>query len=601
MQGDIELLAAYRAGSTAAFSMLVSRHINWVYAAALRRVGDAHLAEDVTQTVFIALTRETKLREGGSMPGWLFQTVRYASAKAIRAKVRRQQHESEAALRRPVSGLADDPWETISPLLDQAVDRLGSRDRQAILLRFYQQWSFAQVGEAMALTEEGARKRVARAIAKLQKYFGVQTLSVTGLTEIMLAKMTQTAPASLVTNILARSTAVGVEQPHPPWFTIRWRLAVIAAILIIAFGLWFARGRKTLPFVPPLALVAKHPQVATAPASQPAGITLTQLLDGIKKSETQFQNLYIKNFETTVSRLPKGQTQWVLTPRRTAGSAWYDADPNGKARLYVSDEAIPVEQAPGDHGPEKYLHSSRDVSWDGTQGRELMLGMGSSADRLRRRRQAWTTTTIPFTLESYSHRLTGAGYTLQYSVTDSGGWDVTAPNTLSNQLAGVTADRVELVPETVNGFDTIRFSIRHHEGTVFWFSPSRGYALVKTETTMTMPKFRHHSGWEVQTLKEISPGVWFPLKASWSGDDFEKPGGKERLDYQAEDAVANDPHLGPDIFNAEIPVGWLVKDGANPTSGTHMVGNDGTPIEIQKGDRVPNVKPGTAQRPDGGN
>ena len=82
MRSDFELLAEYRAGSSAAFATLMARHIDWVYSVALRRVGQPHLAEDVTQTVFIALSQETKLQRGGSMSAWLFQVVRYASAKA---------------------------------------------------------------------------------------------------------------------------------------------------------------------------------------------------------------------------------------------------------------------------------------------------------------------------------------------------------------------------------------------------------------------------------------------------------------------------------------------------------------------------------------
>ena len=205
---DLQLLRRYaEEGSEPAFSELVARHIDLVYTAALRQVaGDAHLAQDVTQTVFADLARKARALSGRAvLTGWLFQATRYAAAKAVRAEPRRLNRELEAvAMQEPSTG-AEANCEQLSPVLDEAVARLGAKDRDAVLLRYFERKELRAVGDALGTSEEAARKRVGRALEKLRRYLtgrGV-TLSAATLATAMTGSAVQSAPAALAGSISA--------------------------------------------------------------------------------------------------------------------------------------------------------------------------------------------------------------------------------------------------------------------------------------------------------------------------------------------------------------------------------------------------------------
>ena len=150
MFDDQQLLRRYaNDGSEAAFAELVSRYVNLVYSAAIRRAGgDAHLAQDVAQLVFTDLARKA-----GSLPseivlaGWLHRATRFAAAQLIRGERRRQRRKQEAVVMNISESSSE--WEQICPLLDEALDELSRTDRDAVILRFMEQRSFSEVGRAL--------------------------------------------------------------------------------------------------------------------------------------------------------------------------------------------------------------------------------------------------------------------------------------------------------------------------------------------------------------------------------------------------------------------------------------------------------------------
>src|SRR4051794_27839016 len=98
----MELLRAFAdEKSEQAFETLVSRHVNLVYSAALRQVMDPHLAEEISQAVFIILARKAgSIKTRAALSGWLVLTARYVAADALKKERRRQRNEQQAHMQR---------------------------------------------------------------------------------------------------------------------------------------------------------------------------------------------------------------------------------------------------------------------------------------------------------------------------------------------------------------------------------------------------------------------------------------------------------------------------------------------------------------------
>jgi RNA polymerase sigma factor (sigma-70 family) len=277
---DRQLILEYcRTGSQEAFAAIVRAHLDLVYAAARRQVRDAHIAQDVTQAVFIILARKASQLTGrDSLAGWLIKTAHLAAKDAIKLESRRQRHERQAAVmlaqrrEEQEAAMATEPQadaEQISPELDRALSRLNERDRDAITLKYLHGQSTAQTAATLGLSEPAAAKRITRALDRLRRMFadrGITASSALSLGVVLQQIPRDPAPAALVHTIATSSTAAGAAPPgglaiaRGVLHMMTWSKIKAAALVIVALAAATGAGVGTMK------LAAAQPAEPAAPA-----------------------------------------------------------------------------------------------------------------------------------------------------------------------------------------------------------------------------------------------------------------------------------------------------------------------------------------------
>ncbi|HEY7090529.1 MAG TPA: RNA polymerase sigma factor [Tepidisphaeraceae bacterium] len=282
-QPDICLLRAWVTHrDREAVGELIRRHIDLVYATARREVGDPHLAEDVTQAVFILLLQKaSRIESGAAMAGWLFTTTRYAAANARKLNRRREYHERVAASMADTDDRGQihriDDAEERHVLLNEAIAQLPRTDRACVVMRFLESKSHRQVADALGVSEDAARVRLRRAIVKLREHFaGRGRIAAKFRTDRLVA------PAGLVEStfnvaVLAQQAGLSAgaasaiaKSVAKMIFTTKLKITAAACVALAATGLVTAQVARQI-FTP--AVLATTAQMAP-PTTDPSTVSL---------------------------------------------------------------------------------------------------------------------------------------------------------------------------------------------------------------------------------------------------------------------------------------------------------------------------------------
>ncbi len=247
---DAELLERFaRNDSEQAFAELVSRHIALVHSVAARHTENPQHAQEITQAVFIILSRKAaSLGRKTVLSGWLYHTARLTAANFRRAEFRRISREQEAYMQSTLDEHSSDAiWLELAPHLDDAMEKLGATDRDAVVLRYLENKSLAEVGTALGMEERAAQKRVTRALAKLREIFSKRGVSLTAtlIASAVAANSVQAAPVGLaaaVTATAAKGTLISATittlvkgtMKTMTWLKLKFAVGAGVGIIFVA-------------------------------------------------------------------------------------------------------------------------------------------------------------------------------------------------------------------------------------------------------------------------------------------------------------------------------------------------------------------------------
>ena len=339
---DIALLRNYVENhSEEAFAALVTRHINKVYSVALRHTGNPHQAEEITQAVFVILARKSgHLGRRVILSGWLYQTARLTAVTFIRSAIRRARREQEACMQTALNENESDVWKQIAPLLDAAMAGLNETDRHAVVLRFFDGKSMGEIGATLGASEDAIKKRVGRALEKLQKYFarrGVHSTTET-IAQAISSNSVQTAPSLLIQATIAIALAKGAAAGGSILTLVKATLvamktktivATTAAAVILGVGGYLIATRFVhQPKVIPAPTASAAPsdtlpiKLANASFKDPSSNLAAALLGGGNSAGDKFINEIDPDTRRTTNSEAAGHIKCLVGPT-SPGSADY--------------------------------------------------------------------------------------------------------------------------------------------------------------------------------------------------------------------------------------------------------------------------------------
>ncbi|MBC7466877.1 MAG: sigma-70 family RNA polymerase sigma factor [Bdellovibrio sp.] len=173
---DQQLVEEVRAGHRASFSELVKRHQRGLLRLSVRFMKDLDIAQDVVQEAFIKAYEKLNMFEGrASFKSWLYQIT----VNTARNKLRENRYDFSDIddVQLSVAPIAERTLvhNAVSDMIQLEVDRLPFKQKTALVLRIYEDMSFAEIAAVMECPYDTAKANYRHALIKLKEVFETQS------------------------------------------------------------------------------------------------------------------------------------------------------------------------------------------------------------------------------------------------------------------------------------------------------------------------------------------------------------------------------------------------------------------------------------------
>ena len=250
---NIELIQRILEGDDAAFACLVRKYQKRVHALAWRKIGDFHIAEDITQETFLKVYRElATLKNPSQFPGWLYVITNRCCLAWLRKKRLQTQslEETNMAIAERTSYsryVAAEQSESAAAakreLVKNLLAKLKESDRTVVTLYYFGEMTYEEIGEFLGMSADTVRMRVRRALQRLKRHepmireaLGSFQLSP-NLTENIMREIPRIKPLS----------PTGGNPPVVPW-AIAASTAILVVIMLGASNQYLTRFQQPYNF-----------------------------------------------------------------------------------------------------------------------------------------------------------------------------------------------------------------------------------------------------------------------------------------------------------------------------------------------------------------
>ena len=252
-EDDVQLIQRTLSGNEAAFGILLQRYQKSVHALVWRKIGDFHIAEDITQDTFLqAYKKLSTLKNHNQFAGWLYVIAnRLCIDWSRKRKLTTQSLEDtpvEEIERSSYTHHVSEQRETERTerrheLVKRLLAKLPESERTVVTLFYLGEMTTKEIGKFLGVSVDTIKSRLRRGRKRLQEDQEIMIQEVLGGVQI---------PASLGENVMRQVSDINptpspASKPFLPWIALG-TAALLIALLLGASNQYLTRFQKPYSF-----------------------------------------------------------------------------------------------------------------------------------------------------------------------------------------------------------------------------------------------------------------------------------------------------------------------------------------------------------------